>query len=92
VSTAQIRCRNCINANRAPIEARVTGGGAYPSPYSGGRGASMLSCYEFDVGISNTDLMWETDLRLTVSFFAESTHSIFAHTCIRTHIDWAVRV
>jgi hypothetical protein len=27
----------------------------------------MLSCYEFDVGISNTDLMWETDVRLTAS-------------------------
>jgi hypothetical protein len=25
----------------------------------------MLSCYEFDVGISNTDLMRETDVRLT---------------------------
>ena len=28
----------------------------------------MLSCYEFDVGISNTDLMRETDVRLTASF------------------------
>ena len=28
----------------------------------------MLSCYEFDVGISNTDLMRETDVRLTESF------------------------
>ena len=28
----------------------------------------MLSCYEFDVGISYTDLMRETDVRLNASF------------------------
>jgi hypothetical protein len=28
----------------------------------------MLSCYESDVEINNTDLMWETDVRLTASF------------------------
>jgi len=39
-----------------------------PSPSAEGRGNSMLSCYEFDVGISNTDLMRETDVRLTASF------------------------
>ena len=35
-----------------------------PAPSAEGRGNSMLSCYEFDVGISNTDLMRETDVRL----------------------------
>ena len=39
-----------------------------PSPSAEGRGNSMLSCYEFEVGISNTDLMRETDVRLTASF------------------------
>ncbi|HEV2665804.1 MAG TPA: hypothetical protein VG324_12885 [Blastocatellia bacterium] len=28
----------------------------------------MFSFYEFDVGITNTDLMRETDVRLTESF------------------------
>jgi hypothetical protein len=28
----------------------------------------MLSCYEFDVGINNTDLMRGTDVGLTASF------------------------
>ena len=39
-----------------------------PSPSVEGQGNSMLSCYEFDVGISNTDLMRETDVRLTAIF------------------------
>jgi hypothetical protein len=39
-----------------------------PSPSAEGRGNSMLSCYEFDVGSINTDLMRETDVRLTASF------------------------
>jgi hypothetical protein len=39
-----------------------------PSPSVEGRGNSILSCYEFDVGISNTDLTRKTDVRLTASF------------------------
>src|SRR5215510_4943684 len=36
-----------------------------PAPSAERRGNSMLYCYEFDVGISYTDLMRETDVRLT---------------------------
>jgi len=38
-----------------------------PSPSAEGWGNSMSSRYEFDVGIRNTDLMRETDVRLTAS-------------------------
>jgi len=43
---------------------KVTGTRHIPSPSAVGRGDSMLTCYEFDEGISNTDLMWEMDVRL----------------------------
>jgi hypothetical protein len=55
-------------ASERHVTVRVTGTRHSPSPSAVGRGALMLSCYEIDVGIDNTDLMCELDVRLAVSF------------------------
>jgi hypothetical protein len=39
----------------------------------------MLSSYEFDVGIDNTDLMCEPDVRLAVSFSKVSEIRVNGH-------------
>ena len=36
-----------------------------PAPSAGGRVTQCCHVMSFDVGISNTNLMWETDVRLT---------------------------